>query len=311
MPKVSIMMNCLNGERYLHEALDSVFAQSLQDWEVIFWDNCSNDESGAIAKSYGEKVHYFRSDTVTTLGAARNKAYSKCRGEYIAILDVDDLWLPDKLERQLLLFKMNPDLGMTFSNITFFDEEGDQYETFPFITPKRGRVFGDLLEQNFAGTVSMIYRREALELLPYIFDDKFTMVMDYDLSLRVAYRYELDYVEHPLCKWRMHSGNEQRTKKFSIPKEMKVLMENICNDYPDVKIEYGDQVERVYKYIHGQLALEQWSQGNRSGARNYFRHYLKDPKFLIAYISTGIFSYDFFDRIRVWIIDKLRKYSSR
>ena len=91
-PTVSILMNCLNGEPYLREAIESVFAQTYQDWEIIFWDDASTDESAKIAKSYGKKVHYFRGLGGMPLGYSRNCALEKVRGHRVAILDCDDQW---------------------------------------------------------------------------------------------------------------------------------------------------------------------------------------------------------------------------
>ena len=105
---VTVIMNCWNGEKFLREAMDSVVAQTYLNWEIVFWDNASMDNSQEIALSYGNKVRYFRSERKLSLGEARNQAFSKARGEFIAILDVDDVWLPEKLERQLELFK-NPE----------------------------------------------------------------------------------------------------------------------------------------------------------------------------------------------------------
>ena len=95
-PAVSVIMNCLNAEPYLREAIDSVVAQTYPDWEIIFWDNASRDASGAIAKSYGERVRYFRGETTVPLGEARNLAIAEAKGRYLAILDCDDVWLPEK-----------------------------------------------------------------------------------------------------------------------------------------------------------------------------------------------------------------------
>ena len=103
-PKVSVVMNCFNSERYLREAIDSVFAQTYSDWEIVFWDNASTDNSARIAKSYGPRLKYYRGDENVSLGEARNYALGKARGEYIAFLDCDDLWAPDKLQKQIPLF---------------------------------------------------------------------------------------------------------------------------------------------------------------------------------------------------------------
>src|SRR4051812_14335850 len=94
---VSIIMNCLNGERFVSKAIESVISQEYPDWEIIFLDNASTDLSGEIAQSYGERIRYFRNEVCVPLGAARNQALSLARGEFIAFLDVDDCWLPSKL----------------------------------------------------------------------------------------------------------------------------------------------------------------------------------------------------------------------
>ena len=109
-------MNCLNCEKYVREAIDSVYAQTYPDWEIIFWDNASLDSSGEIAKSYDERLKYFRGDKTIPLGRARNLAIEKAKGEYIAFLDCDDMWLSDKLEKQVEIFETNPDIMFVFSN---------------------------------------------------------------------------------------------------------------------------------------------------------------------------------------------------
>ena len=101
-PLVSVIMNCLNCERYLNEAIDSVRAQTYSNWEIIFWDNASNDRSASIVKEYNDpRIHYFRGDKTILVYAARNKALSQCHGEFIAFLDCDDIWMTEKLSKQI------------------------------------------------------------------------------------------------------------------------------------------------------------------------------------------------------------------
>ena len=80
-------MNCYNGEKYLREAIDSIYAQSYENWEIIFWDNCSTDSSAEIAKSYDEKIKYFTVSSKLELGEARKLATEHARGKYLAFLD--------------------------------------------------------------------------------------------------------------------------------------------------------------------------------------------------------------------------------
>src|SRR5436309_3529125 len=97
-------MNCFNGAEYLRAALGSVLAQTYQDWELIFWDNQSTDESASIVKTYRDpRIKCFYADEHTNLGEARNLAVQKSRGRWAAFLDCDDLWLPDKLSLQIEL----------------------------------------------------------------------------------------------------------------------------------------------------------------------------------------------------------------
>ena len=83
-PLVSIIMNCFNGERYLREAIDSIYAQTYSNWEIIFWDNASLDSSYKIASSYDSKIKLFKSNTNTSLGEARSEAIKNSNGDWLA-----------------------------------------------------------------------------------------------------------------------------------------------------------------------------------------------------------------------------------
>src|SRR5262245_45505527 len=100
-PLVSVIVNCFNGEEYLQEAIESVYAQTYNNWEIVLWDNASSDSSATIARTFDGRLRYFRSEQHCSLGAAREKALNQTRGDLIAFLDTDDSWLPDKLERQV------------------------------------------------------------------------------------------------------------------------------------------------------------------------------------------------------------------
>lgn len=114
--KVSILMNCFNGEAYLKEAVDSVLNQTYSDWELIFWDNQSTDRSAEIYKSYVDsRLKYYYAPRHTLLYEARNHALDHATGEFVAFLDVDDWWLPEKLDSQIELFS-DADIGFVCSN---------------------------------------------------------------------------------------------------------------------------------------------------------------------------------------------------
>ena len=117
-PLVSVIINCFNGEKYLCEALDSVIIQTYKNWEIIFWDNQSTDKSAEIFKSYKDSrlKYYCASSHANILYEAKNYALQKANGDFIAFLDVDDWWLPNKLDKQIPLFD-DPDVALVYGNL--------------------------------------------------------------------------------------------------------------------------------------------------------------------------------------------------
>ena len=119
---ISIIMNCHNGEKFLSEAINSILNQSYKNWELIFWDNCSTDNSPLILKQFKDhRIKYFKSDLFTSLGEARQLAFEKCLGEYVAFLDTDDIWYNNKLEKQIEKFERN--VGIVTCKYLFFNDK--------------------------------------------------------------------------------------------------------------------------------------------------------------------------------------------
>lgn len=298
-PKVSIIMNCFNGSKYLREAIDSVYAQTFEDWEIIFWDNASTDNSAEIAKSYDNRVRYFSSEkNYPMVGKARNLAYKQIKGEYVALLDTDDIWFPEKLERQLSLFERNETVGLVFSNVIVFYENGVEYELHEYVKPRRGYVFGELVRNNFISTVSMIYRRSALECLDYVFDDEFTFIFDYDLSLRVAYRYEIDYIDEPLAKLRKHSENLSEKILFLLPQENLKLLEKKLLSLNDIKDKFSEDIRYFKKQTALFFAYAEWKKGNKKLSLKYLSPYLSDKKYLLIFLCICLFSYSQYENLK-------------
>ena len=300
-PAVSVIINCYNEAKHLPETLDSVFAQTFQDWEIIFWDNASTDGSSEIASSYGDRVRRFRSDTMVPLGRARKLAYDQSCGKYVAILDADDIWLPQKLERQVQLFESEPGLGMTYCDATYFDDDGDRLRLFALTRPHRGHVFGQLIAKNFIFSSSMMFSREALHYLGRAFDDRFSRAQDYDLSLRMAYHYPVDYIDAPLLRWRMSEPEDKPWKKSLVSRaeEVQSSLEALLDSYPDIRNNYQTELRSFYKNLDYGLGVVAWRNENRHEARSYLYRHLSDKKFALVYLCTFLMSCDRFYAFRV------------
>ena len=118
---VSVVVNCFNGQDYLKEALQSVLDQDYENWELIFWDNCSTDQSKKIFDGFlDSRFKYYYSNEHTVLYEARNLAIDKCSGDLIAFLDVDDYWKSNKLSMQVGEF--NDDIGLVCSDYLLLNE---------------------------------------------------------------------------------------------------------------------------------------------------------------------------------------------
>ena len=101
-------MNCFNGEKYLYKSISSVIGQSYKNWELIFWDNNSTDNSKKIFDKFNDKrMKYYRSNKYIKLYKARNEAIKKSTGDYITFIDTDDFWVKKKIEKHIYCFQKN------------------------------------------------------------------------------------------------------------------------------------------------------------------------------------------------------------
>jgi glycosyltransferase involved in cell wall biosynthesis len=208
-PLVSVIMNCLNCEKFVQEAIDSVFAQTYSRWEIIFWDNASTDDSGEIARSYDSRLSYFREKETVPLGQARNHAVQQAQGDYVALLDCDDVWLPHKLAVQVQVAEANPDIGLVFSDCFFIDSEGRTIGRFfsKYRPPQDGMVLLRLLTgRNFIACPTALMRTAAVRKVGG-FDPAFTYSEEYDLFLKLALEYQMAHTTEPLAKYRLHAAN--------------------------------------------------------------------------------------------------------
>ena len=286
-PEVSVIMNCLNCSKYLKEAIESVYAQTFTDWEIIFWDNASTDRSAEIAGQYDQRLRYFKSEQTEPLGEARNRAISKSSGKYLAFLDCDDLWLPEKLQEQIPLFIKNPRVGLVFADSIYFNDNGDVRLLYDGDFPLRGEAFGDMLGDYRISLETVVIRKSALDSLGEWFDKRFTVLEETELFLRIAYAWEVDYVEAPLSKWRMHAGSWTFSKKSLFPEEGDMMIKKFEEIFPDIQTQYPTEfkslrVKNLYSH-----AIVQWEGGRPGEARKHLGPImLEGGKYFLIYFMT-------------------------
>jgi glycosyltransferase involved in cell wall biosynthesis len=234
MPLVSIIINVRNGSSTLRDALDSAMAQTFSDWELILWDDRSTDDSAEIAANYRDpRVHYFLSPVDTPLGKARENAIRKTTGQWLAFLDQDDVWLPEKLEKQTAL--ADERTGIIYGRTVRFYPNGGQrdydqaheYQRLP-----EGDIFAQLFSVGcFIAMSSAVFRRSAIKAVGGI-PDTIQIIPDYYLYAAVARRYAVRAVQEVVCRYRMHAANTSRLTAIQMHKEVLWLIDH-WNDYLD------------------------------------------------------------------------------
>ena len=233
-PFISVIMNCYNGEKYLKEAIDSIYSQTYQNWEIIFWDNNSEDRSSDIAKSYDDRLRYFKGDKTVPVYSARNLALEQCRGKFVAFLDTDDIWIEDKLERQVSL--LSNDRRIIYGGYKDIDGKGNETGRVQNQNPS-GKITSRLLKFNPISIGCILVDIDLLKKEK--FDDRSSLLGDFDLWVRLSITNEIHSVEGIVELSRQHESNLSDVEKNNWLKERryfykKFLTNNSIFQYPQI-----------------------------------------------------------------------------
>ncbi len=200
--KVSVIITTYNRPHYVVEAVKSVLTQTYSNLEIIVVDDGSTEETAKALEVFGSKIRYFYQAN-QGVSAARNFGIEQTTGEYVAFLDDDDLWLAQKLERQMTVLEDNPTLGFVCSEAYTIDTNGNR-NGYWYKGKSKKETFDALLEENFVLLLTVVARRNLL-LSVNGFDKQLSTSADYDLWLRLAQRTSFLYIAEPLAKYRLHS----------------------------------------------------------------------------------------------------------
>jgi glycosyltransferase involved in cell wall biosynthesis len=203
-PLVSVILPVYNRERSIVRAVDSVLAQTYQPVELIVVDDGSTDGTRRVLEQFGERITLL-TNAKRGVYAARNLGMRHARGEFIAFIDSDDVWLPHRLSVQVPLMQ-RVEVGLVFGDANHVTPHGRTGRTcFRVSPPYRGAVAPRLAWANFVPTISVLVRRSILENAGG-FPETHALSADYLMWFRIALRHELDYVDHPIADYTVHAG---------------------------------------------------------------------------------------------------------
>jgi teichuronic acid biosynthesis glycosyltransferase TuaG len=240
MTTISIIMPTYNAGQFIEAALNSAFNQSFQDFEIIIVDDGSTDDTAQRIKAFEDPRIIYRYKKNQGPAAARNHALEFVQSEFIAFLDVDDLWQPHKLETHLNLMKNYPQMGMSFSWFQIlFDQPLQRFES-PWFAPPKKQILGfvDFLERNWTGHSSSVVLRTQCMRECQGFDESLYTGEDYYLWLQIARKgWDIGFLPEALSIYRRRTGSltvDHLQIALDNLKLMECLATQVDNRYKDI-----------------------------------------------------------------------------
>lgn len=278
MPRVSVVIPAFNAGPFIREAVGSVIRQSFRDHEIIVIDDGSTDDTAQALGPYVEEcgVKYVRTENRGP-AAARNTGLALCRGELIAFLDADDLWLPSKLARQMEILEADQDAAWVCSGVvvtrdgvaderltSLRQSQLDRAETLV----AKGRGFEACLYHKFIITSTVVMKREVYEKVGN-WNERFRRAEDGEFFLRAARRYPIAIVPELLVVKRLHGANlTNEFDEHALPAAAAMLA-SLAEWRPPLAgaelLAYRTAARETYT----RLALHYIARGNKKEARRW------------------------------------------
>lgn len=236
MELVSIIIPAYNAERYVREAVESALAQVDANVEVIVVDDGSTDGTAQVVAQFGTQIRLIRQDNAG-VAAACNAGVRASAGRWIAFLDADDVWLPEKTARQL---ERCSSFAISHTDSMCFGEHLPQdIRRSSFEPPYSGRVLQQLLVRNFITKSSVMMDRE-LYVSAGGFGEHFAGVEDWPFWLQICAEHELGYLDLPVVRYRVHRASKSMQARKTMADHRRVIEqafspEGVGASYPDLK----------------------------------------------------------------------------
>ena len=204
-------MNCHNGAKYLRHSIASIINQTYKNWELIFWDNQSSDESKKILKSFKDKrIKYYKSLRFLNLYNARNCAIKKSKGKYLAFLDTDDWWMKNKLKKQVKKILINKNKKLIFTNSFIYDQITKKKKIYIKKGLFNSNITQNLLDNYSISLLTVLVSKD--EFRKNKFNSKLNIIGDFDYFIKLSLRSEIDYIDETLAYYRVHNENFSKQK---------------------------------------------------------------------------------------------------
>lgn len=257
IPKVTVIIPCYNRDSFVRKTVDSALAQTYSNIEVVVVDDGSTDGTRKILESYSNRISIYEHNGRANKGqsAAINLAMRATESDYVAILDSDDLWEPNKIAKQTEVFENNQEVGLVYSNGYAIDENDDKlYRLLPDNHIELNKPELVLLNCYFNLPSNSLVRRSAYEKSG-LFDESLRSAQDHDMAIRLAEVTKFAFIKEVLWSYRKHSNTQSQQNTERRWQLGFQILHNACKRYP-----YGLSVKRkrmaVLYFRLGQCAID-------------------------------------------------------
>lgn len=282
-PAVSVVVAAFNMGLYIQAAVNSVLQQTCDDLEVIVVDDGSKDNTAEVMSQFAgnARVRYIQQQNQGQ-PRAKNCGIRAARGRFIAFCDADDIWVPDKLARQLPLFDQDPAIGVVYGQTATIDPQGVRTGEVSTHGPS-GAVLQQLFIKNFVPFGTAVVRREVIDSIG-MFDESLAMGIDWDLWLRTATRWQFGYIAEPVYLYRVWPGQMSRNWLGRYEHAFRI-MEKFLASYPSllppriVRRAYADS------FVGRGICYETIAGERRRACTDYLTALKIDPTYLTAWLQ--------------------------
>lgn len=261
-PLVSVVIPAYNSSRTIGPTIQSILNQTFSDLEVVVVDDGSKDNTVEIAKKFGERIHCFVQENKGA-AAARNRGLSEAKGEYVAFLDSDDLWLPNKLEVQLDVLKKNPNIDAVQCGV-YLVNDALQVVGANSCDPSQDSLLDFLLFRNLAGIASTLLIRKEKMLALKGFGEDLVILEDWDFACRLARKGYLKSLPDFLVLYRQHPNNRSRNVDIHVQPGF-ISLRRLFSD-PDLELSIRRNELKIWGRFFSMLAAgyfrnKEWQKG--------------------------------------------------
>jgi glycosyltransferase involved in cell wall biosynthesis len=262
VPKVSVLIPTYNAVHFLPISIESALSQSYQDFEIIIIDDGSSDNTKEVAHSYIDKnphkIRYFWQEN-KGLAMARNSGIAQSQGEYLALLDSDDKWLPCRLQEGVKILDADPSVGLVHGKVTCIDNNGNEVRTGKR-NPKflSGYIFDNIfLRKEDIACPTVLFRRSCCDDVG-IFDAKLSRLgcEDRDLWLRIAQKYKIIFIDKVLSYYRKSSQSMSSNQKKMIEARLYVVDKYCPIDDQSKRRLRNKALARIFRNIGDEFLLK-------------------------------------------------------